>query len=200
MPELKKLCDNPRISSGANIGREIYVFRNGKYWKFDNKDRQTKPFGNLIEGAKSAKKKWPNIKFPAAVGYCRENLVSFPCAKSQYNQWAPGIGQKPSLLSLGDMGDFPDEPEGNEKEGGAVAPVSENIFAKMNKNKVCYIMVKKEKTYWNSHCVSVNEDAMHYPKDIVAVIKTKDKNINFINRDGKYCKRDEKSSKPVIDF
>jgi len=84
---LDSLCDNPKIVAGGDVPPFIFVFRGGKYWKFDNKPEKNKPFGSLIEGALPAKSKWPGIRFPGAFGKNKDRPIMV--YNRTWSQWLP---------------------------------------------------------------------------------------------------------------
>ncbi len=77
------------INAGGNLEEPpfIYLFRGGKYWTFDNKPKKNKPIGDLVEGAKPAKIKWPGIRFPGAFGSNNENPIMV--YNNTWSQWLP---------------------------------------------------------------------------------------------------------------
>ena len=194
---MKSLCDNPRISSANNYGKYIYVFRNGKFWKLDNNAKQMKPFGSLLEGGILASNEWTNITLPAAITQCNNKLVVIN--NNYWSEWSADgkpISMRNKLNEL--KIEYREEPDGSDLDGGTLIPIGGQIYAKLNKEKVCYVMLKKNQCYWHSSCVSLKEEELNLPKNIIAVITPKDNNWYFIDKNRKYCKRDAKSSKPVI--
>lgn len=66
--EWRYLCENPVIRAGGVHDGIIYVFRGGKQWKFNNRPKDDKPFGDLINGGYRAKTNWTDIYFPGGAG------------------------------------------------------------------------------------------------------------------------------------
>ena len=81
------LCSNTKISSGTNLSPYIYVFRGGKYWKFNNRPKSGQPLGDCVEGGKPAKQKWPGIRFPGGASYKKTSLVMV--YKKKWSLWGP---------------------------------------------------------------------------------------------------------------
>jgi hypothetical protein len=65
----------------------ILVFRGGKYWHFNNKPEENKPFGDLVTGAIPANTKWPGIHFPGGIGKNKDNLINV--YDKTWSQWLP---------------------------------------------------------------------------------------------------------------
>ncbi|CAG2108645.1 unnamed protein product, partial [Medioppia subpectinata] len=72
---VQSLCGNVKISAGTNFSPFVYVFRGGKYWKFNNRPKKNKPFGDIVDGGKLAAEKWPDIHFPGGAGYRKSAFV-----------------------------------------------------------------------------------------------------------------------------
>ncbi len=65
----------------------IYVFRGGKYWKFNNKPKPNEPFGDLVDGGVLAKNKWPGIRFPGGAAFDGNKLIMV--YKNKWSRWRP---------------------------------------------------------------------------------------------------------------
>lgn len=114
--ELGFLCDNPKITAGSNYLNFIFVFRGGKYWKFDNKPKPNKPFGELVDGGIPAKNKWPGIHFPGGAGAEKSNFIMI--YESKWSRWKHNQNNKP-------VGDNYIEDDSNDDSDG-VKPSQEN--------------------------------------------------------------------------
>jgi hypothetical protein len=186
------------VSAGGNYKTDIFVFRGGKYWQFDNKPKRKKPLGSLVEGAVLAKNKWPGIHFPGGIGNNGDNFIIIYANK--WSEWTPD-GQK--IVDEEDIKEkkieIPDEPDGKIDDSGALVLTDEQNgkFAKISRNRVCYLLIKNNKCYWSGKCLNVNEDEYKFPPNIIAAIKPKDNNWYYFNKDGKYCKRQDKDFSEV---
>jgi hypothetical protein len=117
-PEVESLCNNPVIKAGTHESDNnedgstpsIYVFRGGKYWKFNNKPAPTKPFGDLVEGAKSAEDKWPGIHIPGGAGFENSNFIMI--YKTRWSRWTPNKTKG----SEGKQDKNPDDSDGSEDD------------------------------------------------------------------------------------
>jgi hypothetical protein len=189
VPELKTLCDNPKIIAGGNYLTFIFVFRGGKYWQFDNKPKLKKPLGNLIEGGSMAKNRWPGIHFPGAIGNNGDNFIIV--YKEKWIQWLPNGEIDVEEGSIGEkVIEIPDEPEGNEIDSGALIPIDgKEKYGKVHQNKVCFVIIKNNKCFWSGECLTFTEDPNRFPPNIIAYIRAGYKNRYFFDNNGKYCKR-----------
>lgn len=203
-PELKTLCKNVTINAGGNYPPLIVVFKGGKLYKFNNRPKPNKPFGDLVEGPVPAKSKYPGIHPPGAVGHNENNFLIV--YRKHWSQWLPNgfndILDEPIITKEFEI---PDQLETDLEDAGALIPTNETNpkqpeYAKILGNKVCYVVIKKNKLYWkdsDNKCRVVTEDKNNFPPYIVAAIKPKDNNWYFFRRDGKYCKRADKNYKEV---
>lgn len=188
-PELKNLCDNPKIDSTAKYNKEIYIFRGGKYWKFDDKTRNKLPLGQLIEGPIDAKEKWPGIKLPAAMGQNGDNF--FTVIKNKYQEWHPNgtkVGNEKQIEEK--PLEPPDEADGNPDDAGALLCLTDKLWAKIKNNEVCYASPKKKRLYWEG-CLPVTEDDHQFPPNIIAAVKTANDVWYYFDKEAKHCKRQE---------
>jgi hypothetical protein len=106
--ELKFLCNNVKINAGANVPPIIMFFRGGKYWKFDDKPKPNKPFGNLIEGQVPANLDYPGIHFPGGAGHQKPDKFIM-VYKDKWSRW------KPTDPMAGAGGDSPIQPAGGDE-------------------------------------------------------------------------------------
>ncbi|CAG2172764.1 unnamed protein product, partial [Oppiella nova] len=113
---VQSLCGNVQISSGTNFSPFLYVFRGAKYWKFNNRPKAGKPFGDIVEGGKLAADKWPDIHFPGGVGYRKTSFVMI--YKNKWSLWKKSVA---SVL---------DEPIGVSTEGSTGADDENDVMVK----------------------------------------------------------------------
>ncbi len=173
--------------------------RGGKFWRFDNKPKPKKPFGDLVDGAQQAKGKLPGIHFPGAFGNNNKNFMMI--YKNKWSQWLPnGFNDVVDEPIVTKEEEIPDKPEISDSDSGALIPIDENSgkYAKISKNNVCYIVIKKNKCFWSGKCLPVTEDKNKFPPNIIAAIKSKDNDWYYFNKVGKYCKRKDKDSNEVL--
>ncbi len=157
-----------------------------------------KPLGNLVEGAIQAKDKWPGIHFPGGVGNNLDNFIII--YDNKWSQWLPnGTIDVEEESIVEKVVEIPDEPEGSHLDSGALVPIDKkkSKYAKIRKNEVCYLVIKKNKCYWSGKCLNVKDDENKFPPNIIAAIKSKDNNWYYFNEEGKYCKRPHKDKKEV---
>ena len=113
---VQSLCGNVQISSGTNFSPFLYVFRGAKYWKFNNRPKAGKPFGDIVEGGKLAADKWPDIHFPGGAGYRKASFVMI--YKNKWSLWKKSVA---SVL---------DEPIGVSTEGSTGADDENDVMVK----------------------------------------------------------------------
>ena len=198
--ELRYLCDNPVIKAGGNHNGLIYVFRGGKQWKFDNKPKDDKPFGELISGAYKAKNNWSDIHFPGGVGEYDNNFIMV--YKKKWSKWK---GENPIGANAGDLRDYPigelvdEEPEMNADSGALILtdPIK-NRFAKIKANQVCYLIIRNNLAKWDGKCKPLINDVNKFPPNIIAAIETSDNFWYFIDGNGTYCRRHKKDLEEVF--
>ena len=193
--QLEPLCDNVTIDSGGNKGKEILVFRGGKFWQFDGKSQKGKPFGDIKSGNLLAKNKWPGLHFPAGIGQNGDKLLAIYDKSCQH--WTPNGDPKDEMLNQ-----FEDKcapaivPMPNQK---MVLVDKEQVLEKnaMFKNytfdciQVWYFRKKGKKLIKDSKQNGPHRtDTMreNIPPDICAAY-TDDFNIYYFFKDDKYCKR-----------
>lgn len=91
--KLRFLCNNVKIKAGTqealtlsgSTSPRIWVFRGGKFWVFDNKVSDKKPFGELLDGAKIAGDLWDGIHFPGGAGFDGPNFIMV--YKRKWSRW-----------------------------------------------------------------------------------------------------------------
>ena len=108
-PKLRYLCRNPKINGGTNYPPFIYLFKDGLYYKFDNKYEPKRPFGNLIEGGIAANKLWPGIHFPGATSYQNDKLIIIYPKK--WSRWRPNQPNQPNQTNSPDESNKPNQPK-----------------------------------------------------------------------------------------
>lgn len=206
-PELQALCKNPKIKGGSNFPPHIYVFRGKNYWKFDNSPKADKPFGELIEGNKSAIDLWPGIHFPGGSSY---NKFAFVMVyKNKWSQWKSadsGYNSRSTETEINDepIGvveeEAPDELSGDDSDYGPLIVYNEKKgkYAKINGNQICFYIIRDNKCTTHGSCVPVDEEENKFPPNIVSVIRDRDKNWLFFDKNGKYCQRANKDRKEVV--
>lgn len=217
-PELQLLCNNPKIIAGTNYPPFVYVFRDGKYWIFDNIPKKDKPIGEVVEGGKEAKIKWPGIHFPGGVIYNKFKFIVI--YETKWSRWRTQTieesGQqinveKDKIESIHENKDInsdfnevkdeliieveSDETEGDNSESGALINIDQQKgkYAKVNGSTVCYVIIKNNKCNWSGNCLNVNEDQNNFPPNIIAAIETSDNYWYYLNENGKYCKRKDQT-------
>ena len=92
--ELELLCKNVYINAGGNYPPYSFVFRGGKYWKFDNLPKPGKPLGNLVEGQVWAEDNWPGIELPTGVSHLNDDFITV--GRSSWSLWTPDKREKPT--------------------------------------------------------------------------------------------------------
>lgn len=105
------------MSAGGTVPPYIYVFKKGKYWKFDDKPKKGKPLGDLVEGGIRATIKFPGMHLPGGISHNGPALVIV--YRTKWAQWAPkgGKGSKPSAKE-GEPGAEEGAPASGEGEPG----------------------------------------------------------------------------------
>ena len=175
------------------------MFRGGKIWKFNNRPKPNKPFGDLVEGGQLAKNKYPGIHTPGAVGHNGPKFLIV--YKDKWSQWLPnGINDLLDEPIITKEFEIPDEPEFNPEDAGALIPTNESSaqYAKIMKNKVCHLVIIKKTMFWRGECLPVTDDPNNFPPHIIAAIKAKDNIWYYFDKTGKHCKRADKSRQKVL--
>jgi hypothetical protein len=110
----------------------IIIFRGGKYWQFDNKPEEGKPFGTLVTGGTLARIKWPAIRFPGGVGNNKDKFIVI--YDKTWSQWFPN----------GDL-EFDQQPiVENEDSPGTAVVLPDNRIAIVIKDEVILFLKKIE--------------------------------------------------------
>jgi hypothetical protein len=183
------------------------MFRGGKQWKFDNKPKPNKPFGELIDGGKPAKINWPGIHFPGGTGSLNRKFIII--YRKKWSLWVKEKTESDYIPSEGDLKDQligepeeEEESEGDVRDSGALIPVDDQIgkYAKIKNENVCYLTIGLNNAYWMGNCVPVKEDKNQFPPNIIGAILTKDHNWYYFNKEGKYCKRPERTTNEVKSY
>ena len=199
------LCQNPEIVAGGTVPPYLIVFKKGKYWKFDDNPTKGKPLGELVEGNIKISIKYPGMHLPGGVSHNGPALVIVYNTKwAQWKPTDPDVGKSNAV----DIIDTPisderaKEPEGDLKDIGALIIVDKIKFryAKIMDEKVCHVIIKGEKCYWDGQCKPVTEDENQFPPNIVAAALTRTKIWYFFDREGKHCKREDGVFTPVNKF
>ena len=94
--ELNNLCQNLEISSATSCMSYVFIFRGGKYWRFDGNSQKGKPFGELIGGGEPAKDRWPHIHFPGGFACDRNRLIAV--YSNKWSLWTPDDNQTESQI------------------------------------------------------------------------------------------------------
>ncbi len=55
------MCQKKNIDGVVSVNKNVYVFREKKYWIFDGNQTKDKPLGNLIESDAEIEKKWKGL-------------------------------------------------------------------------------------------------------------------------------------------
>jgi hypothetical protein len=94
-----------------------------------------------------------------------------------------------------------DKDEDN-SDSGALINIDERIgkYAKIRDSNVCYLVISNNKCNWLGKCVSITEDKNNYPQNTIAAVKARSMEWYYFNREGKYCKRADKSNAKVNIF
>ncbi len=168
----------------------------------------------MIEGGLQAKDKWQGIHISGGSSYFKTSFVMV--YKNKWSLWKSteadsesGSDLDSSNSSEGDVFDEPiiekevltDKDEDN-SDSGALINIDERIgkYAKIRDNNVCYLVITNNKCNWLGKCVPVTEDKNNYPQNTIAAIKARSMEWYYFNREGKYCKRADKSNAKVNTF
>lgn len=194
--QLKTLCKNVKITTGFHYPNHgIYIFRGGKYWLFDNKPIDDKPFGDLIEGAIQAKKKWPQIRFPGGTSYYDSDFIII--YKNEWSRWRPNAANSDNQQFDEEINqEFVIEVE-EDLDGDSRAMIivenHERKRLKIDGKEVCFITIRNGKCFWSEKCLTNKSEAdIQNPPKIFGAIKTDFNNWFIFDKYSKFCKRAEK--------
>ena len=189
------------IKAGGVHDGIIYIFRGGKQWKFDNRPKEDKPFGDLINGGYRARTNWTDIHFPGGVGSHLGGFIMI-----YRNKWSKWMRENKGP-SNGDLRDLPigereavDPELDNTSDLGALALVDpkKHSYRKIKGSLVCPLKIKDNHANWEGQCKPVGEEEHNYPPEIIAAIKTSEQFWYLVNKEGKYCRRKESKTEEVF--
>ena len=223
-PELDSLCRNAKISAGGSLRPHIYIFKNKKYFLFDNKPKVNKPFGELVSGNLVTVTRFEGMHTPGGVSHTGNDDALVIVYNTKWAQWATpaptagtagtaGTNASPGTATISGTATIPksidvseqpigleeSELNGNDTDLGALIPIDLKIwkFAKIIETNVCYVVIENDKCFWDQKCKPVNEDQNQFPANIVGAVKTSKNLWYYFDRNGKYCVRPNGHNNPV---
>ena len=176
----------------------LYVF--GPKPKSDTKKSGDPVFSRLVSDEIKPSEKWPGFDPNYGRFFAEKNLLCVIIEAQRYSCWGPDGTQVVDNRPIGEPDyDPPDEEQGDDSNAGALINPEDNNgkYARIRGKKVCSLTIEDEEMYNLGQCLDVSADPRKFPPDIVAAIKPKDNNWYFFNKNGKYCKRADGSTKEV---
>jgi hypothetical protein len=208
---MEELCANP-ITIGTIIYDKIniYLFTKDKVFIF-NTQTDNKPNGNMdpIFSALSPEtieptKKWVGFNPNEGRFFVTKNELYVILNNKVFSCWDSSGKQISKNQPIGGIEkEAPDEPDGNDEDGGALVNSDDNDgkYAKIKDNSVGNLVIEENKLYiiGKYSPIDIALISNKYPPDIIAAIKTIKNIWYFIKKGGKYCKRIDKVLEEVIE-